>query len=61
MSIKVIKMMAPWLAQGKLEILSEMLKEWLLYQGLHYLQNDFAAATTGIGWLFGVVPLLGKI
>ena len=32
MSTKVIRMMAPWLKQGKLEILSGMLKEWLLYQ-----------------------------
>ena len=31
-------MMAPWLAQGKLEILSEMLKECLLCQGLRNLQ-----------------------
>ena len=30
MSTKVIRMMAPWLAQSKLEILSEILPEWLL-------------------------------
>ena len=60
MSTKVIRMMAPWLAQGKLEILSEMLKEWLLCQGLRNLQNAAAAATVGIGWFFGDVPLLRK-
>lgn len=38
MSTNVIRMMAPWLAHGKLEILSEMLKEWLLYHGLRNLQ-----------------------
>ena len=46
MNTKVIRMMAPWLAQGKLEILLEMLKEWLLCQGLRYLQN--VAAATGL-------------
>ena len=45
MSKKVIKMMAPWLAKGRMEILLEMLKEWLLYQVLRYLQNDVDAAT----------------
>ena len=47
-STKVIRMMAPWLAQGKLEILPEILSEWLLYQWLRYLQNVVAAATTRI-------------
>ena len=32
-------MMAPWLAQDKLGILSKMLKEWLLCQGLRNLQR----------------------
>ena len=45
MSTKVIRIMAPWLEQGKLEILSEMLKEWLLCQGLRNLQNVAIAAT----------------
>ena len=38
MGTKVIRMMEPWLAQGKLEILLVMLKEWFLCHGLRNLQ-----------------------
>ena len=50
MSTKVIRTMAPWLAQGKLEILSKILQQWML-----------TAAATRIRLLFGVVPLLRKM